>query len=371
MSKALKKVDKKYLFVIGGIFVVIFLIIGIVALFRACTGPGNNYEKTENKMKNAAASYFTSEGQSLPDETESKEVSTNELSSAGFMKELSEYLVDVSCSGKVTVYNHGGQMLYVPDLDCSEYKTKHLVDKIKEDSLIENTDDPYKSGLYSIDDKFVFRGKTPNNYLTFGGISWRIIDISSDGLIRVIKSDPEKRSIAWDTKFNSEVNKTYGINDYKNSYILEKMNEDYAGFKDESKKHLAPHSVCVGKRASQDLGIDYNIDCAETLDKQYISVINASDYGRASLDSECKSVLSGSCVNYNYMTTITTDTWTSTAMNTNTYDVINISGGVASTMNARKTASYNWVIAFEGSEKYISGDGTEKNPYVIGTSSKK
>ena len=46
MSKALKKVDKKYLFIIGGIFVVIFLIIGIVALFRACTGPGNNYERT-------------------------------------------------------------------------------------------------------------------------------------------------------------------------------------------------------------------------------------------------------------------------------------------------------------------------------------
>ncbi len=371
MSKSVKKIDKKYLFIIGGIFVVIFLIIGIVALFRSCTGPGNNYEKTEEKMKKAAASYFTSEGQSLPEESGSKEVSASELASAGFMKDLSEYLVDVSCSGTVTVYNHGGQMLYVPNLDCSEYKTKHLSDKIKEDNLIESSDDPYKSGLYSIDDKFVFRGKNPNNYLTFGGLSWRIIDINADGLIRAIKVEPEKRSIAWDTKFNSEVNKTYGINDYRNSYILERMNEEYVKFKDENKKHLAPYSVCTGKRNSQDLAIDYNVDCAETLDNQYIGIISSSDYGRASLDTECKSVLSGACVNYNYMTTVTTDTWTSTAMKTNSYDVVNITGGVASTMNARKAALYNWVIAFEGSEKYISGDGTEKNPYVIGSSSKK
>ena len=149
------------------------------------------------------------------------------------------------------------------------------------------------------------------------------------------------------------------------------MNQDYAEFKDENKKHLAPYSVCIGKRGTQDLAIDYNIDCIETLDNQYIGIINCSDYVRPSLDTECKSVLSGACVNYNYMTTITTDTWTSTTTKTNTYDVINISGGSAMRMNARKTASYNWVIAFEGSEKYISGDGTEKNPYVIGSSSKK
>lgn len=366
MTKALKSMDKKYLFIIGGIFGVIFLIIIIVAVARACTGPGSNYEKTENQMINAAAKYFTSEGQSLPKINESKEVSANELSGAGFMKDLTEYLVDVSCKGKVVVYNNGGQMLYVPNLECTEYKTKHLSDKIIEDNYIETTEDPYKSGLYNMEGTYVFRGKKPNNYLTFGGLLWRIIDIEDDGTIRAIKAEVEKRTIVWDNKFNTEAGKSYGINDYKNSYLLEKMNNDYSGFKDENKKHMAAYNVCIGKRASQELAVDRNIDCLEVLEEQYIGVISSSDYGLSSLDENCSKVTAGACTNYNYLTSVTTDTWTTTAMKTNTYDVVYINGGVASSMNARKTSSYNWVIAFKGYEKYIAGDGTLENPYVVG-----
>lgn len=410
MISTLKKMDKKYLIIIGGIFGVIILIIVFVAIFRACTGPGTNYEKTERKMISATEKFLASEGQSFPKEFESKEVSAEELAGAGFMDDLTEYLVDVSCTGKVTVFNNGGKMLYVPNLDCTDYKTQHLADKIKKDSLIEtaeetteeedanqnnesiqstsnavsnqnsntsniqsneqttiDNDDDYPSGLYDMDGTFVFRGKHPNNYLSFGGLMWRIIDINVDGIIRAIKISSEKRNISWDNKYNSTANKTYGINDYKNSYILETMNSEYKKFKATNKVHLAPYSVCVGKRGGTTLGLERSIDCAEMLEHQYISVISSSDYGRASLDENCTKITSGACNNYNYLSEMLTETWTTTAMNRNTYEVVYINNGLAAAMNAQNKAYYNWVIAFNGYEKYISGKGTAKDPYVIGT----
>ncbi len=368
-----KKMNKKYLFIIGGIFGVIILIIIVVAIFRSCTGPGTNYEKTERTMLKAAEKYFASEGQDLPAVNESKEVSSLELSGGGFMKDLSEYLVDVSCTGKVTAYNHNDHMLYVPHLDCTDYKTQHLADKIKEDNLVdsdvEKTD--YVSGLYDMEGTLVFRGKNPNNYVSFGGITWRIIDINTSGIIRLIRTESEKKAISWDTKFNSQAKKAYGINDYKNSYIVEKMNDDYKDFKDDNKVHLAPYSVCIGKRGATELAVDYKIDCASVLENQYIGVINSSDFARASLDENCVKITNGACTNYNYLSDVAVETWTSTALKRNTYEVIYLNGGIAAAMNARKTSTYNWVIAIEGNEKYISGNGTKETPYLIGTDSKK
>lgn len=366
----IKSLDKKYLFVIGAIFGGIFLLIIFVALFRACSGPSNNYEGTEKKMVSAAKGYFNSDGKEEPKEFESKEVSAKELASSGNMKDLTEYLEDTSCTGKVVVYNHGGQMLYVPNLECSEYKTKHLSDKIINDNLVENPEDPYTSGLYLMDTNYVFRGKDPNNYLSFGGLMWRILDINEEGIIRIIRIETEDRPIYWDTKFNSEINKSYGINDYEHSFILENLNADYKSFKDSSKLHMSPHDVCIGRRGSKDLGIDYNIDCSEILENQYMSIISSSDYSRPSLDTNCNKVTAGACYNYNYMTSVTTDTWTTTAMNKNTYDVVYISGGMASSMYARKSTTYNRVVAIQGYEKYISGDGTVKSPYIVGNNDK-
>lgn len=391
----MKKINKKPLVIIGGLFGVIILIIIIVALVRSCGGPGSNYEKTERTMVAAASKYFNQEGNSLPNEFESKEVSAAELASSGAMKPLSEQLKDATCTGSVKVYNQGGQYLYLPILNCTEYKTQLLKDKIISDNMVESTsvsdtevtdestsvdgessssenqtdneDNNYTSGLYQVESNYVFRGKNPNNYLSFGGIIWRIIDIDANGLIRAIKNESETRAIYWDTKFNSDASKAYGINDYKNSYILETMNNEYQKFKDENKLHLAPFSVCIGKRDANDLRIDYSVDCAETLENQYIGIIDSSDFSRASLDRNCTKITNGACTNYNYLTNVTGETWTSTGLTRNTYEVIYINGGIAAAMNARRTANYNWVIAFRGEEKYISGDGTISNPYLIGS----
>ncbi len=370
----MKNINKKPLLIIAGIFGVIILIIIIVAVVRSCSRPGKNYEKVENKMVEATRKYYKSHEDLIPAESQSAEVSVSELAAAGEMKELSEYLIDTSCNGNVKVFNNGGVYLIVPDLVCAEYKTKHLSEKIIEDSLVENQDlaaKEYTSGLYNDGTTLVFKGKKPNNYLLFGDIIWRIVDIDENGIIRAVKSEPEKRTVVWDNKFNNQIKKTYGINDYKNSYVLEFLNASYKGFKETSRQHIAPHSACISRRKSKDIKIGRSIDCTEKLDNQYISLLSVSDFANASLDENCTSLVSGSCLNYNYISSFLSETWTTTPYGENTYDVVYLGGGMASHMNARKRLQYHWVLAFNGYEKYVSGEGTKESPYVLGVISEK
>ncbi len=402
MKDALKSMNKKYLVIIASIFAVLLLIILIVAITRSCSKPGSNYERVEKKLTAGAKKYYKANPDAKPSVGSSTTVTSDTLVDGKYMKSLSSYLKDTSCIADVKVYNNGGQYLVVPNLECAEYKTTHLSDKIKKDSLIstnanvevveqntsntnslnnnsvnqsqiseENDGRDYISGLYDVNGIFIFKGKKPNNYLTFGGLKWRILDIDENNIIRAVKVDPEKRSARWDTKYNVDVKDSKGINDYKNSSILELLNSEYEKFKDENKQHLAPMNVCIAKRNDKLLGKSRDIDCSNKLENQYISLVNSGDFSRASLDENCVSITSGACVNYNYLSTILIQSWTTNGHLDNSHQVIAINSGLAHAFEAKESLKYNWVIAINGDEKYIKGDGTEDNPYVVGSSKKK
>lgn len=383
----MNKLNKKFIITIATIVGFTLLIIVFVAIFRACNKKTNNYSSAEKKMVSAAKKYYKKNQDKKPELSEHTSVSVSELVEGNFMKPLSEILIDSSCTGEVIVYNNGGKYQIIPDLNCAEYKTIHFADKVIEENLVssstdeepeldndtENSNDEnisrdYLSGLYYIDGVYVFKGKDPNNYVKFAKTMWRILDIDSNGIVRLIKNEAETKQLRWDTKFNSDVNRSYGINDYKNSLILEELTKVYDKLKDETKVHFAPFDVCIGKRDSKDLSIDRNVDCATVLEKQYISVISISDFARASLDENCNSVISGSCRNYNYLYKVASQTWTTTALSNNTYKVAYISSGTATSIEARNSATYNRVIAINGKELFNSGTGTSSDPYIINTS---
>lgn len=362
----LKKMDKKYLYIIGALFGGIILLIIIVALVRGCSGPSNDYGKVQNKLLAAGQTYFKSSKVGLPKEFESKEVSAKELAKSGYMKPMKDLLTDKTCNGKVTVYNHGGEMLYIPHLECDKYKTKHIVDVIKKDSLIDVPEDKYQSGLYTDSDgTLVFKGKNPNNYVSLNGILWRIIDIDSNDMIRVIKVSAEDAEVVWDHRFNSTTN-SLGKNEYKYSFLKERLDASYNGYKASSKLHMAPHNACIAGRDKSNLAIDRNHDCSEVLPNQYVTVLSVSDKNRASLDEECNSIKSYSCVNFNYFSGLASTTWTLNKVNENNHEIIKVSGNDAKAVSANESYSYNIVITIRGDELYTSGDGSSSNPYLIG-----
>lgn len=402
MSK-IGSMNKKFLFMVLGIIGGMFLIILIVALSRSCNKKLSDPKKIEDKLISATKDYLTDNEDKMPSEGESVTVTDSELTEAGYFKGMSKIASDTTCTGSVTVHNNGGQKLVIPNLKCSEteYETEHLIDRIKKDNLIDgevindstsidgdgeqtpSMGRDYVAGLYqTTEGYYVFRGNQSElkNNLVISGEMFKIIDISPDGIIRILDVSNYSNHSRWDTKYNVEAKKNYGINDYKNSDILKQMNEKYESYSDANKTHLAPFSVCIGKRSKGDeitgdgfqKSLERSIDCSETLDGQYMGLLSVSDFARASLDENCTSIGNAACTNYNYLSTILTETWTSTSLSNDTYTVLVISSaGIDDSVYAKDSRAYYWVNAIYGDELYVSGNGTEEDPYVIGSKDKK
>ena len=365
MSDKLKQIDKKYFIIFGVIIGLIVFVILLMVILKLLSGPGKNYNKLEQKMVTATQKYLKENPDFVPEEGTSTVIDSATLVSEEYMKELEKY-IDDTCTGSIRVMNNGGKALYLPDLQCTEYKTIHLKEKLIDDHLVADSEDKYEGGLYESNGEYIFKGKNVDNFVSFGGLTWRIMKIDENGNLRLIKTNAEKAKKLWDNKYNISVKKNYGINDYQNSYILEYLNESYKNIKNDSNKmHLIPHDVCVGKRSSKDKKISYDVDCAEKLEGQYISIINTLDYPMASLDENCNAVGAGSCTNYNYLKSVISTSWTSTGVSDNTYEVYYISSGYVGSLNANKNNNYNWIVYLSGEELYKSGSVIEADPYII------
>lgn len=367
MVDALKKLDRKFLITAGCIILIPIVLIIFLAIIQGCSNNKMSYQSYEQKMIDAAKKYW---GDNVP--TEEGDMLTVELytlENNGKIKSSEKVLNDL-CTGNVTVRrngasiesNKGGFLNYTVTLNCKEYNTVHLADKIKESIVTD------ESGLYLIGDTYIFKGNKVNNYLTLFGQNYRIMSIDRDNIIRLIKAEPDNVSRIWDNKYNTEANAAYGKAIYKDSAILNYLISDYENPKKVStnaKTHIVAHDVCIGKRKSDDYSVSTEKDCQEKLENQLISLINVSDYALASTDPECNSTKSRSCRNYNYLSTITVSTWTLNAVSDNTYDVLFIADGLQLSQTASSYNEYNAVIYIDGNELYTEGTGTEINPYVI------
>ena len=123
---------------------------------------------------------------------------------------------------------------------------------------------------------------------------------------------------------------------------------------------LAKHSVCIGKVNLNNSTIDV---CSNILDNQMVSIINLSDYMNASLDELCSTANTKNCQNYNFLND---NIWTITASDEDTVNAYYISKyeGVKSS-NAYIRRKIKPVIALKNDVIYVSGNGTEENPYKI------
>jgi len=225
-----------------------------------------------------------------------------------------------------------------------------------------------ESGLYKVGEEYVFKGPDVNNYIMISNVPYRIISIDKDSILKLIKVIPETPSKIWDNKFNVETNRNSGINIYKDSKIIDSLNENMtrtSAIPKNSKKYLIAYDVCIGKRSNLDLSINKDLDCTEKMEKQIFSLINISDYAMASLDPNCINLRSRSCNNYNYLRGVVSTTWTLNSSSDNTYDVMYLSDGLMEVQNAKYSEQYNIIIYINGKELYTSGKGTAESPYLL------
>lgn len=370
MIDALKKMDKKFLIIAGLIICLPIIIIMFLAIIQGCGNRKVSPEKYEEKMISALEKYIEDADKTPKKEGEILTVKLSTLVDKEYIKSTEDLLDDSTCKGSVSVRRNGasvestkgGYLNYTVNLECKEYKTTHLVDKLKENIVTE------ESGLYQDGEVYIFKGNKVKNYINFFGYVYRIVSIDKDGVLKLVKSESEGTGRIWDNKYNTETNSSSGKNIYKDSVILESLLDDYANDRkidSSARKHIVAYNSCIGKRSNINYSIDSSLDCSENLENQVISLLNVSDYAKASLDSECKDLNSYSCDNYNYLSGVADSTWTLNTSSDNTYEVIYLSNGIMDVQNANVRDYYNIVIYIDGNELYTSGDGSEKNPYVI------
>lgn len=367
MNNILSGINKKlinYILIALGVVIGIFVLIFIVNLFK---GKRLGFSELESELKSAAISYYKKNNELLP-VIEGGIVTVDDvtLSQSGTMKKLSSITKKgYTCSGSVFVQKNGEYYLYTPILDCGEdYSTSNLVSKIKNDNPVVQSGD----GLYQVGDKLIFRGENVNNYVDFSGKKWRIIRINEDNTLRLVENDIEYTGV-WDDRYNINRESSDGINNFNVSRLqdgLDKIYYELDMFNDSAKEKIVLKPLCIGKRYEEETDNSGNVECSVLTDTaKPIGLLLTNEFMLASIDSNCIHTYDAQCANYNYMAELQKTTWTLTADASNTHKAYKFHGDGYSSSTCSSETGLRLVINLSSNLNYISGDGTENNPYVI------
>ena len=204
--------DQKMMKTLGMVIAGFVVFILVLFFISSCSGGKYTYEKLQEKMLVIAKNYYEGNEKELPSQDkDTRSYTLKKMISDGKIEELTELFdnENIKCDGNVTVTNNNGHYLYTPYLSCGkDYQTTYLKDKIVENSLVESG-----PGLYETADSYIFRGDVKNNYVSFSGKTFRIIRINDDGTIRLI-DNVGISEVIWDSKYNTNVKDSRGVNDY-------------------------------------------------------------------------------------------------------------------------------------------------------------
>ena len=364
-----KKKMIRFMIITVGVILLLIIILNLFASF----GRSYSYDQIESIMEKAARSYFSDYPTSLPSNDGGVvEVDSANLVAAGKMKDLSSYTKkDVVCTGNVRVEKSGNEYLYLPFLNCGDsYVSLELYKKVLED----NSTVTSGYGLYSSKNGYVFKGELVNNYVQLDNSMWRIVKINSNNEVVMILNNTVWSTHPWDNRYNEEKSFSSGHNEYSTSRIKEYLEKIYTNPDKKNKEEilsahdkarLASMDLCIGKRGKESTYKDNTEECKKKYQNQKLGLLTVSDFLNASVDPSCKSILTKSCKNYNYLV-LNSSWWLLTAFSENSYNVYVVNdSGVVTISNASSFSRVRPVIALGNFVKYKEGKGTLEEPYLI------
>ena len=350
--------DKSY-YLLGGIVIVIILLI----IINSCSNSSGSYDKIEQKMVDAAKSYYASHEKNLPkEESGTVKVTISTLIEAELLKEVKDpNNKNQDCSGYVEVTKVGKEYSYTPFLVCKgNYEPKYLTDIIKE-----SKQDEYGNGVYEMGGEYVYRGDDVKNYVSFNNQLWRIVKIDSEGDIKLVLAKYLDFSVTWSTIYNPSSGYNSGqTSDYLNTDIRKTLTNYYEdNFDNDGKSKIVTKSLCIGSYDEGDV-FDVQKECAKIKENEKVGLLVLSDYKNASLDSGCLSLGDPECSNYNYLNNIEIITWSLNSFSGNDYEEFIINGNIRKNP-ANVSYSINPVIYLTSKSIINDGNGEEESPYII------
>lgn len=362
--------DQKMMKTLGIVIAGFVVFILVLFFISSCSGNKYTYDKLQEKMLNVAKKYYEENEKELPSQDkDTRSYTLKKMISDEKIQELTELFNDenIKCDGNVTVTNNNGHFVYTPYLTCGkDYQTTYLKNKIVENSLVESG-----PGLYETADEYIFRGDVKNNYVSFSGKTFRIIRINEDGTIRLIDNDGISE-VVWDSKYNTNVHDSRGVNDYvvsENLYAnIKNVSDNYYNndkvWSDDARSYITTQTLCIGKRSKSDITKDGSAECSLKLENQLFGSLAIYEYLQASLDVNCNSTIASACTNYNWFTSIPSSFWTATANVQTTDNVYTLYKKPQSSL-CNSYSHLNVVFNINNNVVYVSGDGTKNDPYVF------
>ena len=363
LSSVMNVKDNKNMtfFIIGGVLILICIIIIIYFSFFYNNG-GSSYVELRNTLEKAAINYCDDNCGNLFGGVTTITVPARTLIDGGYMREFNKG-DETTCDGEVVIKKAYAGYNYITDLDCGENSLKNIYDTIVENaSIVDNG-----SGLYEMNDSKVYRGEYVDNYLKLGNTMFRIVKLNNDNTLMLVLDDYNKNTESkWDDRYNSNVKRNDGINDYSISRARETLTNIISNlYAEDIGKKAMSYDYCIGSRGLADASNDGSIECVSKFN-DYISLLTVYDFINASIDGGCKSVDNSKvCQNYNYLDSYSEAFWTLTPVKDTTNDVYYYDGSSLVEDKAKTKHSLRFVITISGEEKYKSGTGTFEDPYVI------
>ena len=357
------KENKKKVFIFGGIAILTIILLIILIVIFVNIFKRYDYQEIETIMVNETKNYLKRNPSLLP--TEENPLITIEASTLineKYMKDFSRLSKDSNCYGSINVIYNNGYIRYSPSLSCTNYETTSLYDTLLQNEAIVTE----SNGLYEMNNYYTYRGEYVNNYLNFANENWRILKFNENEIYLILSDTANKMDpVVFDDRYNESLNSNRGYNNFESSRIEESLTEIYNNFFANYKNYLLTMDACVHTRSENDYDNSGAIECYTTYPTP-ISLLPAYDYINASIDPLCKTVSSGNCTNYNYLSKASNDWWLLNGTNENTYDVyrVNTRGTIALERASVKN-HLRVVIAIPSNILYKSGDGTQSNSYEI------
>ncbi len=374
----LESMNKKTLIIIGssiiGLIVCLLIVVWLISIIKPHY---YSYEDFEVKVTEATKNYYKDNPTQLPASDGEYNMAYSTLVDNEYIKPLNEMLKDGdNCSVQILVTKYNDNYSYIPYLTCpGSYETKELYKVVLEQNpvVLDGT------GLYSDGNSgYYFRGDVTNNYVQIGEYGeekreqpylWQIMGVESDGTIKIISAHTTSERYTWDDRYNEKEESFDGYNDFEKSRIKDTLislagNDEI--LPEEFRNKLVAKELCIGKRKVNDTSKDGSVECATKTETKYLfGLITPYEFLRASLDSNCKVAESLSCLNYNYLSGYTANSWSITSNADNTNKTFGFGGGVMDSFKSDREKKL-YVTAYINKRAFFkSGTGTSDDPYII------
>lgn len=213
-------------------------------------------------------------------------------------------------------------------------------------------------GLYEMDNEYVYRGLTPNNYITVDNTLYRILSLNKENkTIKIIKDSGDTKVWQEDSKVKDNSFRVSSVYTYLNTNFYQTLSENL-------KKHIVDNATWdtgIGDFKEASYQAIKSVSSLSNINAN-IGLLSVYEYTRASLNESCqKDFLDSNCTGKNYLSK-GKKIWLLNSDETKTW-FVNEEGKVAETTSPNTAAIYPVFVLKPNVT--VTGEGTKDTPYIL------